>query len=68
MGWFGKKFFRRLVLAWLEDYLDRQIGQLLVYLRNRGWVREDGIHVPARDLAAFARDFLKGIAHVLRHG
>ena len=68
MGWFGKKFFRRLVLAWLEDYLEDQAGQLLVYLGERGWTDEDGLHVPADKLPEFARDFARGIVHVLRHG
>ena len=65
---FWRNYLKRLFMAWAEEYLQRQVGQLLVYLGERGWVAEDGIHVPPDKLPAFAEDFLKGVAHVLRHG
>ena len=63
-----RRRLKRIVLEWLDDYLDEQVGQLLVYLGERGWTDEDGLRVPADKLPEFARDFARGIVHVLKHG
>lgn len=63
-----KRWLKQIALEWLEGYLEGQVGQLLAYLGERGWTDENGLHVPADRLPEFARDFARGIVHVLKHG